>query len=188
ACVARLEMSEGTLLAIALATPLALLAACLWKWARERVPSLLVLAPLPAFVAAWLGAGGARGGFSPGVLRLRLALDPTGGVLVDPGALLWATAGAYAGIYLRDKPNRGRFVVWWLMTLVGNLGTFLVADLAGFYLFFTVASLAAYGLVAFDETPEAKRAAGLYCGLAVLCEGFFPLALWVLAPNGSAPR
>ena len=182
-------MSEGTLLAIALATPLALLAACLWKWARERVPSLLVLAPLPAFVAAWLEAGGASVVFPPALLGLRFELDPSGAMLLAAGALLWATAGAYAGIYLRDKPNRGRFVVWWLMTLVGNLGTFLVADLAGFYLFFTVASLAAYGLVAFDETPEAKRAAGLYVGLAVLGEAFLLMALVLLAqsaPTGSS--
>jgi len=182
-------MSEGTLLAIALATPLALLAACLWKWARERVPSLLVFAPLPAFVAAWLEAGGASVVFPPALLGLRFELDPSGAMLLAAGALLWATAGAYAGIYLRDKPNRGRFVVWWLMTLVGNLGTFLVADLAGFYLFFTVASLAAYGLVAFDETPEAKRAAGLYVGLAVLGEAFLLMALVLLAqsvPTGSS--
>jgi len=182
-------MSEGTLLAIALATPLALLAACLWKWARERVPSLLVFAPLPAFVAAWLEAGGASVVFPPALLGLRFELDPSGAMLLAAGALLWATAGAYAGIYLRDKPNRGRFVVWWLMTLVGNLGTFLVADLAGFYLFFTVASLAAYGLVAFDETPEAKRAAGVYVGLAVLGEAFLLMALVLLAqsvPTGSS--
>src|SRR5262245_66642080 len=102
-------------------------------------------------------------------------------MLLAAGALLWATAGAYTGIYLRDKPNRGRFVVWWLMTLVGNLGTFLVADLAGFYLFFTVASLAAYGLVAFDETPEAKRAAGRYICLAGRGEAFRLTALVFLA-------
>src|SRR5215468_1255352 len=182
-------MSEGTLLIIALATPLALLAACLWKRARDRMPSLLVLAPLPALAAAWLEPDGASVVFPPVLLGLTFELDPSGAMLLAAGALLWATAGAYAGIYLRDKPNRGRFVVWWLMTLVGNLGTFLVADLAGFYLFFTVASLAAYGLVAFDETPEAKRAAGLYVGLAVLGEAFLLMALVLLAqsvPTGSS--
>src|SRR5215471_1626436 len=182
-------MSEGTLLVIALATPLALLAACLWKWARERMPSLLVLAPLPAFVAAWLEADGASAVFPPALLGLTFELDPYGAMLLAAAALLWATAGAYAGIYLRDKPNRGRFAVWWLMTLAGNIGTFLVADLAGFYLFFTVASLSAYGLVAFDETPEAKRAAGLYVSLAVFGEAFLLMALVLLAqsvPTGSS--
>jgi formate hydrogenlyase subunit 3/multisubunit Na+/H+ antiporter MnhD subunit len=52
-----------------------------------------------------------------------------------------------------------------------------------------VASLSAYGLVAFDETPEAKRAAGLYVGLAVLGEAFLLMALVLLAqsvPTGSS--
>ena len=146
-------MNEGTLLVIALATPLVMLAACLSKWARQRMPSLLVLAPLPAFAAALLVADGAGVVLPPSLLELTFVLDTPGAMLLAAGALLWATAGAYAGIYLRDKPNRGRFAVWWLMTLAGNIGTFLVADLAGFYLFFSVASLAAYGLVVFDETP-----------------------------------
>jgi multicomponent Na+:H+ antiporter subunit A len=182
-------MNEGTLLVFAVATPLALLAACLWKRARERMPSLLVLAPLPALAAAWLEADGASVVFPPALLGLTFGLNAPGAMLLAAGALLWATAGAYAGIYLRDKPNRGRFAVWWLMTLVGNIGTFLAADLAGFYVFFTVASLAAYGLVAFDETPEAKRAAGLYVGLAVLGEAFLLMALVLLAqsvPTGSS--
>src|SRR5262245_24700063 len=182
-------MSEGTLLVIALATPLALLAACLWKRAKEHMPSLLGIAPLPAFAAAWLEVDGTNLVFPPALLGLRFELDRPGAMLLAAGALLWATAGAYAGIYLRGKPNRGRFAVWWLMTLVGNIGTFLVVDLAGFYLFFTVASLAAYGLVAFDETPEAKRAAGLYIGLAVLGEALLLMALVLLAqsvPTGSS--
>src|SRR6476659_3263086 len=134
--MAGVDMNEGTLLVIALATPLALLAACLWKRARQRMPSLLVLAPLPALAAAWLVADGTTVVLPPSLLGLTFVLDTPGAMLLAAGALLWATAGAYAGSYLRDNPNGGRFAVWWLMTLVGNLGTFLVADLAGFYLFF----------------------------------------------------
>src|SRR6476469_6952322 len=182
-------MNEGTLLVIALATPLVMLAACLSKWARERMPSLLVLAPLPAFAAALLVADGAGVLLPPSLLELTFVLDTPGAMLLAAGALLWATAGAYAGIYLRDKPNRGRFAVCLLMTLAGNIGTFLVADLAGFYLFFSVASLAAYGLIAFDETPDARRAASLYVSLAVLGEAFLLMALVLLAqsvPSGSS--
>jgi hypothetical protein len=80
-------MSEGTLLVIALATPLALLAACLWKRARERVPPLLVLAPLPAFAAAWLEADGASVVFPPALLGLTFALDAPGAMLLAAGAL-----------------------------------------------------------------------------------------------------
>jgi len=42
---------QGALLALAFATPLALLAACLRHDARARMPGLLALAPLPALAA-----------------------------------------------------------------------------------------------------------------------------------------
>ena len=90
--------------------------------------------------------------------------------------------------HLRGKPNAGGFAVWWLMTLTGNFGAFLAADLAGFYLFFTLASLSAYGLVAFDGTAEAKRAAAIYVGLAVLGEALLLMAFVLMAagvPSGS---
>ena len=109
-------------------------------------------------------------------------------MLIGVAALLWVTAGAYAGNYLRDKPNAGAFAVWWLMTLTGNFGAFLAADLAGFYLFFTLASLSAYGLIAFDRTAEAKRAAAIYVGLAVLGEALLLMAFVLIAagvPSGS---
>ena len=74
------------------------------------------------------------------------------------------------------------------MTLTGNFGIFLAADLPGFYLFFTLASLSAYGLVAFDGTAEAKRAAAIYVGLAVLGEALLLMAFVLMAagvPSGS---
>jgi hypothetical protein len=51
-------MNAGTLLVLALATPFVMLAACLSKQARRRMPSLLVLAPAPAFAAALIEADG----------------------------------------------------------------------------------------------------------------------------------
>lgn len=181
-------MNAGTLLIIALAMPLAMLAACLSKQLRHRMPSLLVLAPLPALAAACLEPNGLIVVFSPALLGLTLVLDAPGAMLLGFSALLWITAGAYAGSYLRNNPNGGRFAVWWLMTLTGNFGAFLAADLAGFYLFFTLASLAAYGLIVFDDTAEAKRAAVIYVSLAVLGEAFLLMAFVLLAaavPSGS---
>jgi formate hydrogenlyase subunit 3/multisubunit Na+/H+ antiporter MnhD subunit len=119
---------------------------------------------------------------------LIFVLDRPGAILIGVAALLWMTAGAYAGSHLRGKPNAGGFAVWWLMTLTGNFGAFLAADLAGFYLFFTLASLSAYGLVAFDGTAEAKRAAAIYVGLAVLGEALLLMAFVLMVaavPSGS---
>src|SRR5262249_61150640 len=101
-------MSEGTLLVIALATPLALLAACLWKRARERMPSLLGIAPLPAFAAAWLEVDGTNLVFLPALLGLRFELDRPGAMLLAAGALLWATAGAFCGVFSHCQADQGR--------------------------------------------------------------------------------
>ena len=181
-------MNAGTLLVMALALPLAMLCACLSRQLRHRMHLLLVLAPLPALAAACLEADGSTVVFPQALLGLTLFLDSPGAMLIGAAALLWMTAGAYAGNSLRGRPNAGGFAVWWLMTLTGNLGAFLAADLAGFYLFFTLASLAAYGLVAFDGTAEAKRAAAIYVGLAVLGEALLLMAFVLMAagvPSGS---
>ena len=44
--------SSLILLAAALGTPIALLAACLWQPARARMLPLLAIAPVPALLAA----------------------------------------------------------------------------------------------------------------------------------------
>ena len=109
-------------------------------------------------------------------------------MLLGTTALLWAAAGSYAGATLRGAAREGRFAVWWLMTLVGNLGVFIAADLVTFYLFFTLSSLAAYGLVVHDDTSTARRAAAVYIGLAVLGEALLLIAFVLLAaaiPDGS---
>jgi formate hydrogenlyase subunit 3/multisubunit Na+/H+ antiporter MnhD subunit len=181
-------MNAGTSLVMALALPLAMLCACLSGWLRNRMHLVLALAPLPALAAACLEADGSTVVFPQALLGLTLALDTPGAMLIGVAALLWMTAGAYAGNSLRGKPNAGGFAVWWLMTLTGNLGAFLAADLASFYLFFTLASLSAYGLVAFDGTAEAKRAAAIYVGLAVLGEALLLMAFVLMAvgvPSGS---
>ena len=53
------------------------------------------------------------------------------------------------------EPDGGRFAVWWLLTLTGSLGVFIAADLASFYVTFGLVSLAAWGLVVHDGTPQA---------------------------------
>ncbi len=63
-----------------------------------------------------------------------------------------ARRGPNAASYLRGKPGLTGFCVWWLLTLAGSLGVLIVADIAGFYLLFTLASLSAYGLVAHEQT------------------------------------
>jgi multicomponent Na+:H+ antiporter subunit A len=180
--------NSGALLAATLALPLAMLAACLSRRLRDRMPALLALAPLPAVAAALNEFGGTTLVLPRALLGLTFVLDRSGAMLLGASGLLWIAAGAYAAVYLRNEPNSGRFAVWWLMTLTGSLGIFIAADLMSFYLFFTLVSLAAYGLVVFDDTAAAKRAGALYIALAVLGEALLLMGFVLLAaasPNGS---
>lgn len=180
--------TAGALLAITLAVPLAMLLACLSPQLRERMPALLALAPLPALAAALFAANGSTLVLPQALLGLTLVLDAPGAMLLGVAALLWIAAGAYAGAYLRHSLSGGSFAVWWLMTLTGSLGIFMAADMISFYLFYTLVSLAAYGLVAYDGTPAAKRAASIYVALAILGEAFLLMAFVLLAaaaPDGS---
>lgn len=172
--------AAGLLIAASVALPLLMALACLWPAFRDRAADWLVIAPLPALLAALL-ARGASIVVAPPPLRLTLALDDVGAMLLGGAALLWAAAGAYAGSYMRGQPGLARFAVWWLLTLTGSLGCFIVADMTSFYLAFSVASLAAYGLVSFEGSARARRAGRVYMALALLGEAFILLGFVMLA-------
>lgn len=179
---------EGSaLLATGVLAPLALIALCLVRPARAAVPMLFVLAPLPALAAAVLALSGTPLAVDLPSFRLSLRLDTPGALLLCPAALLWSFAGAWAAGWLRGAGNL-RFVVCWLLTMTGSLGIFAVADLPGFYCFFALVSLPAYGLIVHDGTAAAQRAGAVYIALAVLGEAFLLLGFVLLAagePAGS---
>jgi formate hydrogenlyase subunit 3/multisubunit Na+/H+ antiporter MnhD subunit len=170
-----------TLLAIALVVPPGMLLACLWPRALNRMPSLLALAPIPALAAVLLAADDPALIIGSTRLHLTFALDRPGAMLLGVAALLWIASGAYASQYLQGRPDRGRFVVCWLMTLTGCLGAFLAADMVGFYFLLALLTLGACGLVIQRETRRAWRAGAIYIGLALLAEAFLLMAFVLLA-------
>jgi multicomponent Na+:H+ antiporter subunit A len=171
---------SGVLLGIALGLPVAMLLACLSPRLKTRMPALLALAPVPALAAALLASGGVLE-LPPILPGLRLALDVPGAILLGVAALLWIAAGLYASVWLRGRPDGGRFALWWLLTLTGSIGVFMAADLVSFYLMFSMVSLAAYGLIVDDGTPRARRYGLIYVALAVLGEAFLLMAFVLLA-------
>jgi formate hydrogenlyase subunit 3/multisubunit Na+/H+ antiporter MnhD subunit len=178
------------MLIAALSAPIALLAACLWRRLRERMPALLAFAPVPALAAALSTPGSAPLVLFPPPFRMTLTLDTTAAMMLGAAALLWIIAGAYAAYYLRGQPNAARFCEWWLLTLSGSIGVFIAADLVSFYLTYSVVSLAAWGLVVHDGTGTAasRRAGTVYVALAVLGEAFLLMAFVFMAqsvPDGS---
>ena len=172
---------SAALLVLTLVLPLVMLVACIGRWPREHMLSWLWLAPVPGLAAAFFSAGAPSLVLELPVLKVVLALDLPGAILLGAAALLWICAGAYAATYLRGKPHGGRFAEFWLMTLTGSLGVFMAADLASFFLLFTIASLAAYGLVLHDGTPRALRAGTIYLELAIAGEVFLLMGFVLLA-------
>lgn len=179
--------APGMLLAASLMLPLAMAACCISGRFRARAAAFLVFAPLPALLAALLVPDGTSV-FFPAPFRLTLVLDRPGAILLGCAALLWSAAGAFASSYMGREPATPRFAVWWLLTLTGSLGLFIVGDVINFYLLFTLASLAAYGLIIHEQTIPAQRAGGVYVALALLAEAFLILALVMLAAGHPDPN
>jgi formate hydrogenlyase subunit 3/multisubunit Na+/H+ antiporter MnhD subunit len=175
----------AALLFATLAVPLAMLLACASRRARDYMPGLLALAPVPGLAAALLVPEGVLLVLPEPPFRMTLALDAPGAMLLGAAALLWICAGAYASTYLRGDPNAGRFAEWWLLTLTGSLGVFLAADLVSFYLTYSVVSLAAWGLIVHDGTIAGRRAGIIYVALAVLGEAFLLMAFVFMATAAS---
>lgn len=169
------------LLAGTLALPLAMLAACVVRALRGRMLGCLAIAPLPGIAAALLAADAPALVFGAGPVRLALALDLPGALLLGAAALLWTAAGAYAASYFGDSPKAGRFAVCWLMALAGCLGVFVAADMVSLYALLGLLTLGATGLVLHDDTPRARRAAAVYVGLALTGESLALLGFIMLA-------
>ncbi|HEX2840486.1 complex I subunit 5 family protein [Hyphomicrobium sp.] len=178
--------SGGVLIAAALLGLLALLVACLSAPMRARMTELLPLAPIPALLAAILSKCDASLALPPALLGATFVIDKPGAMLLGTAALLWIAAGIYAATFMRADTDRGAFAVWWLLALVGNLGVFMVADLASFYLFFAVGGLSAYGLIAHDGTSTSRRAGIMYIAFALLGEALLLMALVLL--SATAPE
>lgn len=96
-------------------------------------------------------------------------------------AFLWTVAGLYGRAYFREDERRGRFFAFYLAAMSGNLGLILARDIASFHLFYSLMSLATYGLVVYDATPAAERAGRVYIVTAVLGEVLLFAAVLVVA-------
>ncbi|MFG1464307.1 complex I subunit 5 family protein [Xanthobacter sp. DSM 24535] len=176
--------AAALLLVAAPVLPLLLALACALKPVRRFAPFLLAPAAVPGLLAALLVPRGVFVLVAPPPFRISFFLDVPGAILLGASAVLWIAAGAYAASSLAKDPRRGGFCVWWLATLAGSFGVFIVADVASFYLAFALVSLAAYGLSAHDDTPEARRAGVVYLVLTLFGEAVL-IAAFVMLASGS---
>lgn len=184
--------APGTLLTeaawpLALVLPVLLAVLMLPRLTRSFALALAPLAALPALGLGMFGGTGAGSGADLpwALLGMRLGLSETTRVFMIFTATLWLVAGVYARTYMRPDANRVRFFAFFLVTLTGNLGLIMARDLASFYLFFTLMSFAAYGLIIHDATPRARRAARVYLILVVLGEAFILPAVLMTAATAT---
>jgi multicomponent Na+:H+ antiporter subunit A len=174
-------MIGSWLLVATLALPGILLIASAAPRLRPLLPRWLVLAPLPGLAAALFTYGGETSVVLPAPLTMTLALDAPAAILLGTVAFLWSIAAIAARSYFAGEPDRNDWVIWWLMTLIGNLGVFIAADLVSFYLVFALVSLSAYGLVIAEGSDRAQRAGTTYVVLGLLGEACLLLGFVQLA-------
>jgi formate hydrogenlyase subunit 3/multisubunit Na+/H+ antiporter MnhD subunit len=175
----------SALLVASLATPLALLAACLVKGWRRRALALQCLAAMPSLATGLVGLTRAPLDYDLPVVGFTLRLDPPGALLLACAALLWIVVSA---ALWRDRQPDDRFGLCWLLTMTGNIGVFIAGDLVSFYLFYALVSIPAYGLFAFSDDREKKRAGAIYMAFTILGEALLLLAFAMLVtgePHGS---
>jgi formate hydrogenlyase subunit 3/multisubunit Na+/H+ antiporter MnhD subunit len=154
---------------MSIALPIALLApwfALLLLPLRRALPLLLVAAPLPLVLLAVTGEGSVE--TSRMLLGASFAVDATNRPLLLLAGVGWAVAGAFAATSIESA--RGRFGLFWLLTLAGQALAFLAADIASFYTGYALMTLAAWGLVVHSGSDEAWRAGRVYLVLSLAGE------------------
>ncbi len=167
-------------IALALLLPLLAAALMMGRSARPYVLAFTPWIPLAALPVAVAPPATVEIDFL--LLGMRFGLEPWSQVLLAGTALLWTCAGW--ALRLSGAVTTPRLLAWHL-SLAGNLGAILAMDAPGFYLFFALMSLAAYGVVV--NTRRARRAGWLYLVVALLGELLLLAGLLLLTLEVTGP-
>ena len=161
--------------------PLSLAGLLLHQGLRRFIMQLAPWAALPALAGALWTEPGAAVDLPRLLLGSRLGLDATAQIFLGFTSLLWTCGGVYARGSLAEEASAYRFFAFFLAAMSGNLGLILAQDMVSFYLFFTLMSFSAYGVVVHDGGGEAYRAGKVYLSLAVVGEVCLVSALLLTA-------
>jgi hydrogenase-4 component B len=144
-------------------------------FAGATLPALwLGVVDLPGVTAQWF------------LLGSHFSLDTPRQIFLLLTAILWATAGLFAGSYLKDDARRGEFSFYFGATMAGNFGLLISAEVASFYTFFALMTFASYGLVIHSRTPSARQAATIYLVMAIIGELFLITALYLAVKSSGS--
>ena len=137
---------------------------------RRRAGILAPAAVLPAGALALHGEGVLSLPWM--MLGSTFALDAAGRTLLMIAVLLYGAAlGSISWLKARHaERGSGALSAFLLICFLGNIGTYLAADVVSFYLAFALMSFSAAGLVIHHRTDAARRATRIYLVLSVFSE------------------
>ncbi len=162
------------------ALPLLLASCALHPAWRRAVGAAAPWAVLPALAALVVRPGGTVS--MPWLfLGAGLELDDTGRVFLGLAAIIFLAAALFARSSMPAGADRDRFLGFLLAAMAGSLGLPLAGDVVTFLFFYTLISLAAYGLIVHDRTDDSRRAGRTYLGLAIIGESLLFCAIVLTA-------
>lgn len=137
---------------------------------RRGAGLLAPLAVLPAGAMALHGEGELDVPWL--MLGSAFSMDAAGRALLMIAVLLYGAAlMSVTWLKLRDaERGSGALSAFLLVCFLGNIGTYLAADVVSFYLAFALMSFSAAGLVIHYRTQAARRASRIYLFLSVFSE------------------
>ena len=179
------EILNLTLLVSVPGAPLLLLPALLYSASTRATIRLAPLFLLPGVVVALAGTT------EPIYLSWlffgsTLGLSDTGRILLLLTGALWSAAALFSQGYLAMDANKRRYWIFFLLTASGNLGLIIAQDMISFYVFFSLMSFAAYGLIIHDGSAFAQRAGTIYLILVMIGEVLLFAALALIADRGGS--
>ena len=156
----------AALLSIAWLAPLLLLPLAV----RDSGRWFTAVAALPALIAALVVPAGTAMEIPWLLLGVSLELDQTGRLLMSFSALLWLFAAVYALFNKATALYNGRFRLFFLLSMAGNMLLILAADMMSFYFGFALMGLSAYGMIVQRRSQRARRAGRVYLGWTLVGE------------------
>ena len=93
---------------------------------------------------------------------------------------LWMMTITFSKEYMKHYENKGRYYLFYLITLAGVMGVFLSNDFMTTFIFFELMSFSSYPLIIHDEKEESKKAGLTYLSIAVVSGMILLMGLFII--------